>query len=140
MKKEDVMGYLFSVSSRYYKKAMNHEMEKYEVTTAHCAVIRVLHGAGDSSQAEIAEHLRSDRATIGTVIDKLTQKGLVQKLVDSKDKRANLISLTPKAREIAPKIQAASEAVSARALQGFTPEEKAAFFNALAKIVANLSE
>ena len=52
------------------------------------------------SQARIAEMIAYDRATIGGVIERLEQKGWVDRVVSERDRRARVLSLTPEGERI----------------------------------------
>lgn len=139
MKKENVLGYMFSVSSKNYKRVINQELEKYDLTITQCGVIRTLHYAGELTQAEIADIYASDRATIGLVIQKLQEKGYLEKKLSDNDRRAYVVSLTPKAREIAGEIEKVSIDIEKKAMEGLSQEEIQIFFKVLNQININLN-
>lgn len=138
--RKDALGYLFGTSSKYYKRAVNKEMEKYDLTAVQCGVIRILLHEGELSQAEIADIFASDRATIGTVIQKLEEKHFIEKKLSISDRRSYVVSLTSKSREIAGVIDKASEKVTEKTLKGLTEEEKKTFYKVLDTIIRNLDE
>jgi len=138
MEKENIMGYLFSRSSRSYKKAINQALEKHNLTTVQCGVIRTLKHNGSLTQAEIAEIFSSDRATIGSVIQKLLDKDYLNKELSNTDKRAYIVSLTPKAIKIADEIEEISAMIEQKALAGLSKEEIEMFYKTLNRIVVNL--
>lgn len=140
MRKTQVFAYLFSTSSRHYKRAVNQELQKLDLTISQCGVIRALLHAGELTQAEIADIFSSDRATIGSVIEKLKEKEFLEKKVSSKDRRAYVIRLTPKARELADEIERISDGLAEKALSGLSDEEKLIFIKGLNTIIQNLSE
>ena len=139
MDKQEALGYLFSISSRFYKRAVDQALEKYDLTTSQCAVVRMLLHQGEMTQAEIADQFSSDRATIGSVIMKLHKKKFLKKTLSNSDRRAYVISLTPKAREIADEIEQISEAVAKKALGGLSEDEIKHLYKALNQIICNLS-
>ena len=94
---------------------------------------------GEMTQAEIADQFSSDRATIGSVIMKLHKKKFLKKTLSNSDRRAYVISLTPKAREIADEIEQISEAVAKKALGGLSEDEIKHLYKALNQIICNLS-
>lgn len=138
LKKEDIFAFMFSTSSRYFKRAVNQELEKYDLTHTQCGVIRMLLHEEELSQAEIADRFLSDRATIGSVIQKLQDKEFIDKKLSDKDKRSYVVSLKPKARELAGEIDQVSEKVTKKALEGLSKEEIGQLLQMLNKIVDNL--
>lgn len=140
MKKENIMGYLFSLSSRCYRKAINQELDKYDLTITQCGVIRILCYAGELTQAEIADLYASDRATIGSVIQKLEEKNYLERRPSKSDRRAYVVTLTPKAKEIAEEIEKVSTEIEKKALAGLSQIESEHFYKAMNTIIKNLSE
>ncbi len=51
-------------------------------------------------QARVAALIAYDRATIGGVIDRLVQKGLVERIVSARDRRARELSLSDAGRSV----------------------------------------
>lgn len=139
MDREKVLGYMFSQCSRNYKKAINQALETYNLTTVQCGVIRILKHIKSATQAEIADLYSSDRATMGTVIQKLMDKGYLKKELSTDDKRAYVVSLTPKAMEIAEEIEKISNDIEQKALQGLKQKEIDQFYKVLAHINKNLN-
>lgn len=139
MDKEDSLGYLFSKSSKHYKRAVNQMLEKYDLTLTQCGVIRILLHSGELTQAEIANVYSADKSTIGSVIEKLREKEFVDKKISQKDKRAYAVSITPKAKNIIEEIDQLSEDMAIRALEGLSQEEIQHFYKALDTIIRNLS-
>jgi DNA-binding MarR family transcriptional regulator len=140
MKKENVLGYMFSRGSRCYKKAVSQEMEKFDLTTVQCGIIRILKNYGTMTQAEIAEAYASDRATIGSVIQKLQEKNYLEKKLSGNDRRAYVVSLTPKARKIADEMEEISDSIEKKALEGLKQEEIQTFYKVLDTIYKNLNK
>jgi len=140
MERQKVMGYLFSQCSKSYKKAINQELEKYNLTTVQCGVIRILKHNGELTQVEIAEIYSSDRASIGSVIQKLIDKGYLKKELSDYDKRAYVVSLTPQALEIAEEIEKISIGIEEKALRGLSQIEIDQFYKTLGQINVNLNQ
>lgn len=140
MAKESVLGYLFSRSARSFKRAVNQGLEQFDLTITQCGVIRTLRYAKELTQAQIADIYASDRATIGAVIQKLMDKKYLEKKLSGTDRRAYVVSLTPRAIEIADEIQVISEQIERRALEGLSEEEIQIFLKAMNVIIKNLDE
>jgi len=139
MNEQKVLGYMFSLCSRTYKKAINQKLEKYNLTTVQCGVLRILKHRGELTQVEIAEIYASDKATIGCVIQKLMEKGYLKKEQNHIDKRAFVVLLTPKALKVADEIEQISDEVEKRALKGLTTQEIDQFYRVLGQINRNLN-
>ncbi|PRY89421.1 MarR family winged helix-turn-helix transcriptional regulator [Donghicola tyrosinivorans] len=66
----------------------------HDLTAVQFSALDAIHSLPGSDQATIAEAIAYDRATIGGVIDRLERKGLVQRSVSPKDRRARVLHLT----------------------------------------------
>lgn len=78
-------------------------------------------------QASLAASISFDRATIGGVIDRLEQKGLVTRVVSVQDRRARLLQLTPGGEQLRAASRPVVEALQAEILAPLSPEERAVF-------------
>lgn len=139
MKKEEALGYLIGTSSRFFKRAINKRLKEFGITTSQCSVLRLIYNEGEMSQAEIASKLEGDKATIGSVIAILCDKGYLEKNVHEKDNRAYQIGLTAKSKVMMSDIEKMSQEVSGESLKGLSQEEIKVFYKVLNKMIENLA-
>ena len=78
-------------------------------------------------QASLAATFSFDRATIGGVIDRLEQKGLVARVVSVQDRRARLLHLTPEGEQLQAASRPVVEALQAEILSPLSPAERSVF-------------
>ncbi len=85
----------------------------FDLTSVQFAALDAIHAQPATDQARIAEMIAYDRATIGGVIDRLEQKGWVQRVVSERDRRAREVSLTREGERVLkallPVVRAAQE-------------------------------
>ena len=74
----------------------------FDLTPVQFAALDALQGHPGVDQASLAQAIAKDRATIGAVVDRLEQKGLVARIVSSRDKRARELTLTDDGRAESP--------------------------------------
>jgi DNA-binding MarR family transcriptional regulator len=74
-------------------------------------------------QAGLASAIAKDRATTGSVIDRLEQKGLVTRLISPRDRRARVLALTDKGRAVLSDMTPEVETLQADILPGLTDAE-----------------
>lgn len=72
----------------------------FDLTSVQFAALDAIRSRPDTDQARVAELIAYDRATIGGVIERLEQKGLVRRVVSEKDRRARELSLTPEGERV----------------------------------------
>ena len=73
----------------------------FDLTSVQFAALDAIAQQPGIDQASLAATISFDRATIGGVIDRLEQKGLVQRVVSAQDRRARQLQLTPEGEQAA---------------------------------------
>ncbi len=140
MEIHEILGYLLSASARLIKRKTDYELEKYDITTSQWAVLKLLDSKTELSQAQISDELMSDRATIGAVLFKLLDKGLIQKNLDPVDRRSYVVCLTQKSKDIIKEIEGSVAKITDEALKGMSKEDIDRFFRSLNIVINNLSK
>ena len=140
MEIHEILGYLLNTSARFIKRRMDHELERFNITTSQWAVMKLLDTKKELTQAQIAEELMSDRATIGTVIYKLLEKEYAEKNLDSEDRRSYVVHLTEKAKGIIKEVESSAKTVTEEALEGMDQEEIDNLCKSLNRVIKNLSK
>lgn len=72
----------------------------FDLTPVQFAALDAIGHHPGTDQATVAEMIAYDRATIGGVIERLEQKGWVDRVVSERDRRARELSLTPEGERI----------------------------------------
>lgn len=78
-------------------------------------------------QAGVATKISYDRATIGGVIDRLVQKGLVERKVSPNDRRARVLELSAAGETMLKNVIPVVEAVQIDILAGLNADERQQF-------------
>ncbi|MDH5709091.1 MAG: MarR family transcriptional regulator [Hylemonella sp.] len=99
----------------------------YDLTSVQFAALDAIAAQPDIDQATLAATISFDRATLGGVVDRLEQKGLVQRLVSPQDRRAKLLQLTRKGRQQLAACRPVVERLQADILAPLTAAERKAF-------------
>ena len=141
------IGYLLMKVSKDLRYDLTKELTLYELTTSQWAVIKRLHIEEESESeltmrtaVEIALKLDLDKPTVSGIVNRLYEKELLRKEPHPNDKRATVLFLTPKAKELIPKLEFISNRVIDESLQNFSAEEKTMFLRLLSKMDSNLSK
>lgn len=83
------------------KELYNQELNKhYSITAAQLNCLLALYEEGPLSLSEIAKIIMVKSSTVTGIIDRLEQKGLVQRLRNSPDRRVITIELTSTGRKM----------------------------------------
>ncbi|MBF9034422.1 MarR family transcriptional regulator [Rhodobacterales bacterium HKCCE2091] len=102
-----------------------------DLTPVQFAAMQAICARPGIDQAGVAELIAYDRATIGGVIERLLQKGLVARRVKPEDRRARVLDLTPEGEALHRQFLPVVAAFQDEILDGLDEDDRAAF-NALA--------
>lgn len=105
------------------------------ITQTQWAALAKLRERGPLSQNQLGRDTAMDVATIKGVVDRLIQKGLVERRVDNSDARRHLITLTAPGRNQVTRRLADALAISAETLAPLGPAERRTFVKLLAKLM-----
>lgn len=72
----------------------------FDLTPVQFAALDAIGHHPGTDQATVAELIAYDRATIGGVIERLEQKGWVDRVISERDRRARVLSLTAEGERI----------------------------------------
>jgi DNA-binding MarR family transcriptional regulator len=91
-------------------------------------------------QATLAGLIAYDRTTIGGVIDRLVQKGLVSREVKGRDRRARSLRITEDGLSTVTRIEPAVLTAQQIMLRGLSDEEVQTFMSLLRKAIADAND
>lgn len=98
----------------------------------------IMNMKGPKSQRDVAKRLRVEGATITRIIDILGAEGLVARTVDPKDRRINLVEISPKGEAVLKEIFAIYDEVRDDIVEGLSADEKRVLSSALDRMLARL--
>lgn len=93
-----------------------------------------LEEAGSMNQRQLADALQIRAASLGELLYKLEEKGLIERVPSQRDRRSLLVFLTEKGRRQLRKFHKQREQVYCEMLRTLSVEEKQQFFRILSKI------
>lgn len=99
---------LIKTASIEFDKLANPILAKYDLTASQCRVLKFLYMQQNHSAriVDIEKECAITHPTVLGLLDSLEKKGFVSRIVNPKDARSKLISLTPKANEMQMELQA----------------------------------
>lgn len=100
-----------------------------DLTPVQFAALDAIRAHPGLDQASIAARIAYDRATIGGVIERLLQKGYVQRVVSDRDRRARVITLTDAGEQAYIMILPVVDVLQNDILSGLTQEERRVFLS-----------
>ncbi|GGC07163.1 transcriptional regulator [Marivita lacus] len=100
-----------------------------DLTPVQFAALDAIRAHPGLDQASIAARIAYDRATIGGVIERLLQKGYVQRVVSDRDRRARVVTLTDAGEQAYIMILPVVDVLQHDILSGLTQEERRVFLS-----------
>ena len=113
--------------AKAYQKAhgdFKKRLQSYGLTPIQHLTLEVLWGEDGLSASDIGKKLVLDGATLSGVLDRLAAGGWILKQPDTDDKRVLRNYLTPKSKELKPKLSEARDQTNEDLLKTFAIEEK----------------
>ncbi|GAB4262665.1 MAG: MarR family transcriptional regulator [Pararhodobacter sp.] len=104
-----------------------------DLTPVQFGALASLHDNPGIDQATLAGLIAYDRVTIGGVVDRMVGKGLIERRVNARDRRARQLALTDAGRALFERLLPEVEALQAEILPGLTEDERALFVALAAK-------
>jgi DNA-binding MarR family transcriptional regulator len=102
--------FLLSQLGVYLAEDFVERLKPFGVEPRTYAVLKALIEDDGQSQRQLSAQLSIHRNVMVTVVDKLESQGLVKRLPHPDDRRAFAVTLTDKARELLPKLDAQGRA------------------------------
>lgn len=139
------IGYSMNYCSKLLKNKLNKELETEDITVAQFAVIKdieintMFDGLKSNVTAvEIAERLDMDKPTISGIINRLAEKGYLEKLPHPTDGRSSILKLTEYCIQKLPSLEKINNKVVSEALEGLGKNDLIIFEGLLNKIIENI--
>ena len=105
----------------------------FDLTSVQCAALNTLDTNEGLDQATVAQRIAYDRATIGAVIKRLEQKGLVVRRRDQADRRAFKLELTEQGKALLEELRPIVLTLQANILPTLSELEQATLLELMAK-------
>lgn len=125
-------------------KRINETLKELDLTTAQSSVLRYLDHAEKwciaVSQKDIEKYLNASNPTISGILDRLEDKGFINRINDNHDARKKIITLTDKARKINQAIVEKLDIFDEEMLSCLDDKEREELFDYLERIIAHLKE
>ena len=129
-------GYLVNRVAALMKTALERELLPYGVTAQQWALTATAGAEAGAGVAAIAEKLGIDVGATSRLIDRLEEKGLLERIRTEHDARQASVTLTAAGRALLPKLVRCAERVLERYLAPLSDREVATL-NALLKRLAS---
>ena len=135
----DSLGVLITDSARLLRRRFDARARKLGVSRAQWQVLFVLSRTEGINQAGLAEALDVETITVGRMVDRLADAGLVERRADPSDRRAWRLHLTGRAHPILAELRLVADQVMAETLAGLGDGERVLLADLLTRVRGNLA-
>lgn len=133
------VGFLISDVSRLMRRVYDRRVEPLGLTRAQWRVLVHLYRREGISQTELAAVLEIEKPTLGRLVDRLEEKGWVERRVDERDQRARRLMVTDAVRPMIERMKVYAESVNEDSMAGLEAEQERQFIEILLAVKTNLN-
>lgn len=112
--------------------------QKMGLTSGQPKILEFLDEVGSAEQKTIAQFCEIEPATVGGILHRMEESGLVTRTREKNNRRSIVVKLTDKGKQIAEEIQHQFDKWEEIALEGFDEEQRKMFRDWLKKCYNNL--
>lgn len=135
------VGYLLKHITDKIKASADASLKSKALTLSQMRVLEFAsHHAEGVTQKAIEEHFQVSHPTIVGIITRMEKNGYLECWMDPEDKRNKMVRLTSKAWPIATEMKQEIEMQETRILKGLSEEQIDGLYEALYRILENVSE
>ncbi|MDO8456716.1 MAG: MarR family transcriptional regulator [Burkholderiaceae bacterium] len=128
-------GYLIRRAHQVSVALFAAGMADFDLTPVQFVTLNALMDEPGEDQITLASKVAFDAATLGAVIGRLENKGLLRRDADPQDKRRKLLSLTPAGEQMVAHMKTAVEQVQSRITAPLSDAEAQELSRLLAKLI-----
>lgn len=139
-KEENSLGRLIYFTAQEMSNFAEKVLKPYDLTLEQLHLLKNMPEGQGLTQRELGGLANKKPANMTRILDRLESKGLMVRRDNPEDRRAALVYLTEKGRELTAKVQGGFEVYSSRFVRGITAEEQETTRKVMQKISQNLQE
>ena len=134
-------SHLLYLTAHHWRLAVNRRLKDLGMSQATwVAVASIARNEQPLSQAELAQELGVESATVVPLINRLVEAGLVERVLTERDKRKRLLVATPKGLELYHQVKAVADELREEILTVITPEEQEITRNVLTRLLREVEK
>lgn len=138
-KQEESFLAAVQLALKLYDRFLDPLRQEFSLTKLELLVIGFLHNNPQKNTAGEISSLRSlSKGNVSCAVDSLSEKGLLFRRIDEKDRRTTRLELLKAAEPITKKIDAVGKAYKERIFLGFTEAQKSQYITLCEKMLSNM--
>lgn len=123
---------------RLYARYFEQCMASFKLTLSEYKVLVYLSQNENTTQSQLSKLTDTDLSTLGRIIDRMEQDGLIERHAHANDRRAHRLQLGPRAQATLIKFTRLDDRVRGVVLAGVSIAEQSKFMILLERVHANL--
>ena len=132
--------YLLMADQAVFQKRLLNALKKASLTAGQPKVLDYLKDHDGAGQKEIAAACHIEPATLTSVLNRMEEKGMIERRMRNGNRRSLYVFLTEKGKELSDVVEREFDRAEEQALAGFSPEEREECRRMLRRICENLTE
>ncbi len=129
----------FAELSKIFYGVVSNKLQGLEIDRYYYTLVLIKEGNGKITQKDLSGQICSDKVFVVKILDYLSDKGMVKRQINEKDRREHFIMITPKGEKLIPVIAKAFNEANDIAFKGLTKNEQSFFYKALCLMKENLA-
>lgn len=125
-------------TARLVREAFDARLKPLDLNLTQASLLAYVAEFGATTQTRLAEQMGTGRASMGSVVDGLERRGLVERHPDPDDRRVWRVDITPEGRELAALVVSVDEVLRSELRHGIGREERQALSWVLTRLQQNL--
>ncbi|MDE6671716.1 MAG: MarR family transcriptional regulator [Ruminococcus sp.] len=134
----ETLHYLLMKSHSVMQRKIYSEAQKLGLTSGQPKILDYLYEHEGSDQKTIAGYCEIEPATLGSILLRMEQKGLIERRQKNGNRRSLYVYLTDSGKEICEKMHDIFSQADEQAVNGISPEKVQEVKNILTEICRNL--
>ncbi len=133
----ELEGYICFNIGRVMRRVYEHydsRLSPFNLTTPQYMVFNALWVGDGITIGELGQRVALDGSTITGILDRMEKNGYVERRPNAEDRRSALVYLTPKAREVGPRIIGFADELNAAIRKNFPAQDIAVFERVLREL------
>jgi len=133
-------GFLANQMARLFAHALAEELTPLKLAPAQFMALLELWEREGLTQKDLVLRLDVEQATMASTLNRMERDGLILRRPHPEDSRAQLIFLTPQAKNLKEQATAAARKVNAVALKDLDQEEKECLIALMPRVIRSLQK
>jgi DNA-binding MarR family transcriptional regulator len=126
-------------TARLLRTAFDARLAPLDLNLTQASLLGYVAEFGATTQTDLADHLGIGRAQIGSVIDRLEARGLVERRPKPDDRRVWLVAITDEGLALADRVNEVDTVLRAELRRGIGREERQALAWVMTRLQQNLA-